>query len=406
MNSLAHNWLAEKTSLSDNLNPETLHNWQIEKLKKLIKYASENTAFYKDKLHITNNISELPFTLPSEIANDPFAFLAIPQNLVSRVTTLANSGTTRLKKRIFFSESDLERIIDFFAVGMSSMVNKGEHAQILISNRTENSLGSLLKESLSRIGVSSEISGAIKSVSSAIADARNADCLVGMPAEILYMSYVDETLRPKSVLLTADYVPKSVVDRIRNTWKCNVFSHYGHTEFGYGFAVDCSHHNGFHLRSADFIVEIINLKTENPASIGESGEIVITTLSNKAMPLIRYRTGNISSIINAPCSCGCNLPRLGKIEGRIESNIPIGNGETISIHLLDEIIFAIQEVRGFNATLQFKTGKTLLCLTIDAFDKIDINFIKSILPKNLNLKIKYDTVDPFNHRSKRRIQII
>ncbi|MEI7597639.1 MAG: DVU_1553 family AMP-dependent CoA ligase [Bacteroidota bacterium] len=401
-----HNWVAEKTGLLNNLNPETLHNWQIEKLKNLIKYASENTSFYKDKLHITNDISELPFTLPSEIANDPFAFLAIPQNLVSRVTTLANSGTTRLKKRIFFSESDLERTIDFFAIGMSSMVNKGEHAQILISNRTENSLGSLLKESLSRIGVHSEISGAIKSVNSAIEDARKAGCLVGMPAEILYMSCVDETMRPKSVLLTADFIPQSIIERIKNTWKCNVFSHYGHTEFGYGFAVDCNHHNGFHLRSADFIVEIINLQTGKPANIGESGEIVITTLSNEAMPLIRYRTGNISSIIDSPCPCGCNLPQLGKLEGRIESTIPIGNDGTISIHLLDEIIFANSFVRGFNAALYLEANKNTLLLTIDSTDTIDFSAIKDKLPQELNIKIKYDSVDPFFTRRKRRIQII
>ena len=348
-----HNWVGEKTGLLENLNPETLHNWQTEKLKALIKYASENTTFYKDKLHITNDITELPFTLPSDIAKDPFAFLAIPQSLVSRVTTLANSGTTRLKKRIFFSENDLERTIDFFSIGMSEMVNKGEHAQILISNRTENSLGSLLKESLTRIGVTAEISGAIKSASSAIEDARKADCIIGMPAEILYMSCIEQNLCPKSILLSADYIPQSVIERIKETWKCNVFLHYGHTEFGYGCAVDCNKHNGFHLRSADLIVEIINIKTGKPANIGESGEIVITTLSNEAMPLIRYRTGNISSIIDSPCKCGCNLLRLGHFEGRIESTISIGNNEYISIHQLDELMFADLNIRGFNSALKF-----------------------------------------------------
>jgi phenylacetate-CoA ligase len=397
-------WLAQKTGLFENLNPETLRNWQIQKLDTLIKHASENTSFYKGKLHHTNDITELPYTYPTDIAGDPFAFLAIPQSLVSRVTTLANSGTTRLKKRIFFSDQDIERTVDFFAVGMSTMVHEGEHAQILISNRTENSLGSLLHQSLSRIRVTSEITGVIKSAKEAIDKSKGADCLIGMPAEILYMSCVDKKLRPKSVLLTADYVPQSVIDRIEKTWGCNVFTHYGHTEFGYGFAVDCEQHQGYHLRDADFIVEIIDLKTQKPAKTGERGEIVVTTLSNEAMPLIRYRTGNISSIIDTPCTCGCNLPRLGKIEGRIESNISIGD-DSISIHQLDEIVYANASVRSFNATLVQEREKNTLYLEIEAEHAIDKDSLIAEMPKNLNLEIRYCNVDPFTRREKRRIHI-
>jgi len=399
-------WVAERTGLRENLNPETLKKWQLGKLNTLIQYASENTKFYQGKLHSTGDITELPFTLPSDIAADPFAFLTIPQSSVARVTTLANSGTTHLKKRIFFSKADLERTIDFFAAGMSTMVNKGDRVQILISNRTENSLGSLLKESLSRIGVTSEISGAIKSVSTAINDSWNVDCLVGMPAEMLYMSRVEPTLRPKSVLLTADYVPQSVIDSIKETWKCNVFTHYGHTEFGFGCAVDCDQHNGYHLRDADLIFEIIDPQTGKLVNAGACGEIVITTLSNEAMPLIRYRTGNLSRIINTPCECGGLLPRLGRIEGRISSSIKVDNSNTLSIHQLDEIIFANPIVRGFEASLKNDGENKTLQLIVDANGTIDLDSLKVKLPNGINIEVKYDKADPFSHRAKRRINIV
>jgi phenylacetate-coenzyme A ligase PaaK-like adenylate-forming protein len=253
MISPVNTWTAERTGLFGNLNPETLLKWQNNKLKSRIEYACKNAGFYHDKLGNDCELSDLPFTSPSDIVKDPLAFLAIPQNLVARVTTLANSGTTRLKKRIFFSEDDLERTKDFFAAGMSTMINKGDRAQILISNKTENSLGSLLKKSLERIGVFSEISGVIKSADKAINDSQGADCLIGMPAEIFYMSRTAPGMRLKSVLLTADYIPKSVIDSIKETWKCNVFSHYGHTEFGFGGAVDCEQHSGYHLRNADLL---------------------------------------------------------------------------------------------------------------------------------------------------------
>lgn len=399
-------WVADKTGLRGNLNPETLKFWQQEKLNGVLDYAKKNTQFYRERFGSVTTLAYLPFTTPADIATDPLAFLAVPQNTVERVTTLSNSGTTYLKKRVFFSKTDLERTKDFFAVGMSTMVSKGERAQILISNRTENSLGSLLKESLSRIGVISEISGAIRTADAAVMASRDADCLIGMPAEMLYICRTAPNMRPKSVLLAADIVPQAVINSIKETWKCNVFTHYGHSEFGYGCAVDCSHHDGLHLRDVDHVFEIIDPETGKPANAGVSGEIVITTLSNEAMPLIRYRTGNISRMIDTPCKCGSLLHRLGNIEGRISDTISIANGKSISIHQLDEILFNIPSVRGFDASLTFEGEKSILHLKIDSSEQLDLVSLKSKLPQELNVQINYGNADPFGHRGKRRINII
>ena len=398
-------WVEKKTGLSGNLTANTLERWQKGKLRDAIEYAKFNTRFYRGKIDLSMALADLPFTLPSDIANDPYAFLAIPQNRVARVTTLANSGTTILKKRIFFSESDLERTRDFFSVGMSTMVSKGERVQILISNRTENSLGTLLKQSLERIDVSAEIYGAIRSVSDAIELSKDADCLVGMPAELLYMSHAAPSLRPRSVLLAADTAPRAVVERIKENWKCNLFTHYGHSEFGYGLAVDCNEHNGLHLRDADNIFEIIDIKTQKRALQGEPGEIVITTLSNEAMPLIRYKTGNISRLLTEPCKCGSQLHRLGNIEGRISDNIPITGNKTISIHQLDNILFANSFVRGFEASVSQEKDNIILYLTVDSTQHLDPTALKSSLPKEIGIDIKYVTADPFTNRRKRRLTV-
>jgi phenylacetate-coenzyme A ligase PaaK-like adenylate-forming protein len=402
MISPVNKWTGDRTGLHENLNPETLLAWQTEKLNQLIYYARKNTKFYSDILRDECQLKDLPFTFPSDLAADPLAFLAVPQGEVVRVTTLANSGTTHLRKRIFFTQADLERTKDFFAWGMSTMVAKGDHAQILISNKTENSLGSLLSESLSRLGVTSEITAAIKSVRDAIDASRGADCLIGMPVELLYMSRTAPELRPASVLLAADLVPQSVINGIMENWKCQVFSHYGHTEFGYGCAVDCGYHSGYHLRHADLIFEIIDTNTGLTALPGEPGEIVITTLSNEAMPLIRYRTGNLSCLVNTPCPCGCSLPRLGKIVGRRADNISIVNGKTISMFQLDELLLAHASVRSFDAILQGKT----LHLTIDSGKGLDQSYIIDKLPQELNIKFHYGDADPFANRGKRRLQMM
>ncbi|NJO87605.1 MAG: phenylacetate--CoA ligase family protein [Chloroflexia bacterium] len=286
------------------------------------------------------------------------------------------------------------------------MVNKDDHVKILISNRTENSLGSLLKEGISKLGANAEIVGTINTVEKAIKVSINADCLVGMPAELLYMSKKAPFLRPKSVLLAADYIPQSIIGSIKDTWKCEVYSHYGHTEFGYGCAVDCKFNHGLHLRDAHFIFEIIDPETGIPVKQGEKGEIVITTLSNEAMPLIRYRTGNISSFVTEACKCGGNLHRFSRLDGRYESVISLGNGKSISIHQLDELLFANKSVSGFEACLIKESGKTTLLLKIESSQNIDEEIFLKILPDEVDLKIEYGSFDPFKNRGKRRIKII
>ncbi|MGD0340961.1 MAG: DVU_1553 family AMP-dependent CoA ligase [Bacteroidales bacterium] len=398
-------WVAERTGLCGNLSPETLFKWQYEKLQSQIQYARKNSRFYREKLPSAADLTELPFTSPSDIANDPLAFLAVPQSSVARVTTLTTSGTTGTKKRIFFTDGDLERTVDFFAAGMSTMVCKGKHALILISNDTENSLGSLLREGLSRIGVISCILGDIQTASTALEASQNADCLIGMPAEILYMSRTDHDLQPDSVLLTADFVPEGVINSIKETWKCRVFTHYGLSEVGFGCAVECEQHTGHHMRDADLIIEIVDPKTGRPANPGDCGEIVITTLGNEAMPLIRYRTGDIASILKGPCECGGMLQRLGRIDGRWENDIPVGSDETLSIHKLDEIIFADPVVRGFDVLLKGEKEKYTLYLTVDAYGHPDLSSLAAKLPQSLRIEIKYGKADPFSHRGKRRLHI-
>jgi len=405
MISPVNSWVAQKSELADNLTPSALAMWQMEKLKSVIDYAATNSQFYRGKINSSMKLVDLPFTLPTDLACDPYAFLAIPQSRVARITTLANSGTTTLKKRIFFSKSDLERTKEFFSVGMSTMVRKGERVQILISNKTENSLGSMLKESLTQIGVVAEISGAIRNVREAIEVSKDADCLVGMPAELLYMSRTAPDMRPKSILLAADIVPKSIINSVKETWKCNVFTHYGHSEFGYGLAVDCDQHDGLHQRDADNIFEIIDITTQKPGMPGEVGEIVITTLTNEAMPLIRYKTGHISRLLTEQCKCGSQLHRLGNIEGRISDKMTIAEGKTLSIHQLDEMLFADSFVRGFEASISKGKDKFELHLTIDAIQSIDLSALKLLLPEEVSVDIKYDTVDPFTNRRKRRLII-
>jgi phenylacetate-coenzyme A ligase PaaK-like adenylate-forming protein len=119
-----------------------------------------------------------------------------------------------------------------------------------------------------------------------------------------------------SVLLSAEYVSAGSVTAIEENWRCTVYEHYGMTEMGLGCAMMCAGRDGYHIREADLYIEIVDPVSGKSLPDGEPGEIVFTTLTREAHPLIRYRTGDISRIIKEPCPCGSQLKRLARVGDR------------------------------------------------------------------------------------------
>lgn len=97
--------------------------------------------------------------------------------------------------------------------------------------------------------------------------------------------------------------------------KCFVIT--GLTESAYGCAVECRSHDGMHIREADIFLECVDVVSGRPVPPGQKGEIVLTTLTREAMPLVRYRTGDYAAILPGPCRCGSPLRRLERVQGRI-----------------------------------------------------------------------------------------
>ena len=134
---------------------------------------------------------------------------------------------------------------------------------------------------------------------------------------------------------------------------------------------------------------------------GQPGEIVLTTLRNQAMPLLRYRTGDLGRMLDGPCRCGGVLPRLDRVEGRREGRLPLPGGASLSIHQLDEIVFARPEVRAFEAEV---TGSHHLRLTVDSSRPLDPGDLAARLPAGLAWELCYREVNPFARRAKRRLR--
>jgi phenylacetate-CoA ligase len=121
---------------------------------------------------------------------------------------------------------------------------------------------------------------------------------------------------------------------------------------GLGVAVECPAHNGYHFNEADLLAEVIDPETGRVLPEGQEGELVFTTLNREAMPLIRYRTHDISRLSAKPCQCGITtLKKLDRITRRLESVVRIGDGDEIYPAMFDEALYTIPDIVGYEVSI-------------------------------------------------------
>lgn len=366
-------WIAAKISVPAPLTRELLQEYQLKKIRQTLALVKSKSAFYRRQLRgidperITDfeSFAKLPFTTHLDLRHNSRLFVCSGLAEIERIVTLQSSGTTGRPKRIYFTRVDQELTIDFFDYGMRSLVTAADRVMILLPCRPQGSVGDLLQKGLRRLQAVPLPYGPVFDVQDAIAFAvRNgATALVGIPTHVLAMARRPggEALRGqiKNVLLSTDHVPQAICRVLEEKWDCRVFNHYGMTEMGLGGGVQCAALRGYHLREADLYVEIIDPETGEPLPDGQSGEIVFTTLTRTGMPLIRYRTGDLSRFLTDKCPCGTVLRSLELVKNRIGEAVRIEN-ETFSLADLDEKLFALEGVLDFLAEIrETKTGKEL-----------------------------------------------
>jgi len=361
-----HSWIAHKIgSSSETFTREAIIAYQLRKVRETLYLAKEKSIFYRSKLAtFPSDIASLdelkhnPFTTAEDIRREPMQFLCVSQNEIQRVVTLGSSGTTGRPKRVFFTRGDQELTIDFFQVGMSTFTAPGDRVLILLPVERPGSVGDLLAIALERMGASGIRHGLVRDVGHTLTVMANegVNGVVGVPTQVLALvrnARMKESnwLRLKSALLTMDHVPQTIIQAVEASWGCRVYNHYGMTEMGLGGGVECQARRGYHLREADLYMEIIDPINGRTVSEGEYGEVVFTTLTRRGMPLIRYRTGDISRFIPGDCPCGTVLRTLEKVRGRISNRVDLGNSHCLTMADLDEALFPIDGVWNFTASL-------------------------------------------------------
>ncbi|MEZ0576315.1 DVU_1553 family AMP-dependent CoA ligase [Halodesulfovibrio aestuarii] len=353
--------------------------WQLGKLKNVCSYARENGTFYAEHFrgldfqHIASReeFSKLPRTTAADIREAPLKFLCTSQDDIARIVTLATSGSTGNPKRIFFTQDELDETIAFYNNGMRCLVDAGDTVLALLPAPKPDSVGTLLAEGLRSLGAKPVLNQDPDNVSASLAlfSKHAPDCVVGTPAHVLALiklwkheGGMDSPV--KSVLLCWDASSRAVRNYIEKEWNCHVHTHWGMTETGLGGAVSCAHSKGMHLRETNIYVEITNPETGLVLPDGERGEIVVTTLTRKGMPLIRYRTGDESHIMTEACPCDSPLRRLSPNIRRMA--LPEGTPDWfrfITPTLIDGVLTAVPYFLAQQA--QYRVAPNTLEVTVD-----------------------------------------
>ncbi|MEA4971295.1 MAG: phenylacetate--CoA ligase family protein [Candidatus Pelethousia sp.] len=367
-------WLSQRVFGGRPFAPDALFAWQLGQLQDTIEYARARSPFYAKHLAGVSlpqayaDIAGLPFLGEADIRREGYRMLCLSQGEIERVVTLNTSGTAGPSKRLWFTRAEQEEIVDFFHYGISTLASAGDRVMILLPCERPGSVGDLLAAALPRLGALPLRHGPLQSLPACLRalEEGRANVLVGAPAQVralaVYARDAGRAIRLKSVLLSTDYASCAAIETIAAQFDCVVFDHYGMTEMGLGGGVECAAHAGYHLREADLFFEVVDPVSGLPLPEGEYGEVVFSTLRRRGMPLIRYRTGDISRFLPGPCPCGSHLRRLDNIRRRLGQGAAIGQ-DTLELCVLDEALFRLPDLLDFTACVDHAQASP--CLRVE-----------------------------------------
>ncbi len=413
--------VARRLNIAESFSRQDLEAAQLDLLKRKISHLA-GLPFYRKKgfgngqLRSLTDLSRFPFTTGDDLRYSESGLLAVSQSRVARVITMQTSGSTGPPKRLFFSKEDLRAIAMFFQMGMRNLIDRNDRVLVLLPWELPASVGQLLIDALAQDGVYSRgmwPPGSAGYIANLI-EKEQISCVVGLPHHLLAISSQLEPGILKSMLLCSDYASPCLRKSIERCG-CKTFLHYGSIESGLGGAVECSCHDGCHVRESDLLVEIVDPSSGLPLDDGEVGELVITSLQRTAMPLIRYRTHDLAALDRRQCECGGITSRLKHIRGRLDGRLAIESG-IISSPDLDDVLYLIPGLLDYRATIHDHDGEVLdiaytshdneLLVKRDIYEKLLENKVISagVLEKKLTIgKIEQVQEFPADHRFKRTV---
>jgi phenylacetate-CoA ligase len=343
----------------ETLKRDELRQLQLERLQITINRVYRNVAFYRSLLDEAGiapedmtsleDLSKIPFTTKeSLIHNQPYGMFALPLREVVRLQS--SSGTTREPIVVGYSKNDIEHWTELVArVLIAGGVTRDDVVQISFDyGLFTGALG--FHYGAEKIGAT-VIPCSRLSAEKQIAIMRNyrTTVLVCTPTFALHIVKVinEQGVSPAELslrvsLLGAEPWSEAVREDIERGLHITALDNYGISEIiGPGVSAECQEKNGLHIFEDHFIPEVINPETGESLPDGESGELVLTTITKEAFPMIRYRTGDLTSLDHSACPCGRTLVRMSRVAGRTD-DIVIIQGVKVLPSRIEQILTEIE----------------------------------------------------------------
>ena len=343
----------------ETLSRDALEQLQLERLQSTLNRVYRNVAFYRDALDRAgiapedivslSDLSKIPFTTKeSLIENQPYNMFALPLREVVRLQS--SSGTTREPIIVGYSKNDIEHWTELSArVLVAGGVTKDDVIQISFDyGLFTGALG--FHYGAERIGATVIPCSRI-SVERQISIMRNykTTALVCTPAFALKLANTisrqrisPAELSLRVALLGAEPWSEAVREEIEQGLHITALDNYGLSEMiGPGVSVECEEKNGLHIFEDHFIPEVIDPETGETLPDGESGELVLTSIMKEAFPMVRYRTGDITSLDHSPCTCGRTLVRMSRVARRTDDLVII-QGVKVQPSMIESILREIE----------------------------------------------------------------
>jgi phenylacetate-CoA ligase len=297
---------------------EQLAALQLERLRATVERRGLDAA-----IGSLDDLRDLPFTVKDDLRESyPFGLLAVPREQLVRVH--ASSGTGGKATIVGYTRADLDIWSEVMA---RCLAGAGVRPGMVVHNAYGYGLftgGLGVHQGAERLGATVvPVSGGLT--------ARQATLLRDLRAQVLcctpsYALHIAQAVRQAGIedlalevgIFGAEPWTAAMRAQLEAELGLEALNLYGLSEIvGPGVAAECREgRDGAHVQEDHFLVEVIDPETEAPVASGALGELVFTTLTKEALPLIRYRTGDIASVSDAPCPCGRTTVRMGPVQGR------------------------------------------------------------------------------------------
>lgn len=334
---------------------------QLKRMKELLLKVYENVDTYKKKFddigfnpsdfNDLSQMSELPFTVKDDLrAAYPYKMFAAPRKDIVRVHS--SSGTTGQISVVGYTKNDLDMWSDCIARALSAAGLTDEDI-VQVSYGYGLFTGGLgAHDGVQKLGATViPASGGNTNRQVQLLRDFDVNALACTPS---YALYVGETAREQGVdlhelpvrvgIFGAEPWTEAMRDQLEDLFGIKAFDIYGLSEvMGPGVGYECSCQNGLHINEDNFLIEIIDSDTLQPVADGEYGEVVFTTLTKEGIPLIRYRTRDVSRIIPETCECGRTFKRLERITGRSDDMLII-RGVNVYPSQIESILLKMNKV--------------------------------------------------------------